>query len=525
MGVTSYLASVFVNSVKNSAVYALVLRFLIYIQKEYRQSRFYNMILKFVQVICREYEGSRLKKFIFRKGKIQSLYETSLVCAFICYCYNILSKLAHGVFSIVEKLSKGGFVHSISLKISSYKGFTFVNVFGVFVLCMIVCPHEIWNNLYAVFAAFAFLAVYMIRSYKHLENPSIKTDGFGLVLFVVFTGLSGLYAYNMADAVRIILFVYSAVIFSFIVMHSLNTEDKFKAMIKFISIAGFVTSVIGIIQRMYGVEVNPEYVDVVANASMPGRVFSTFANPNNFAELLVLIMPANAALIIDAPTKKEKGVWALFLAVDFVAIGMSYSRSCWVALVIAAVVMLLIYDWKLLIPCVVIFIAVLPVLPESITDRMLTIGSMKDTSNASRFYIWEGAWRLVREYFVSGVGAGPLTFKEYYVPVANSLATTAPHSHMLYMELIIEFGIVAFVGFIGYILFLTRKAFAALGRVTASRRGFIGALLGSLFGMLFVFLVEYVWFYPRDMFIFWIVLGLLSVAVKKMASVTDEEQQ
>ena len=60
-----------------------------------------------------------------------------------------------------------------------------------------------------------------------------------------------------------------------------------------------------------GIEVNPEYVDVAVNRSMPGRVFSTFANPNNFAELLVLTMPFTAALVFSVKSFREKiaGAW------------------------------------------------------------------------------------------------------------------------------------------------------------------------------------------------------------------------
>ena len=75
------------------------------------------------------------------------------------------------------------------------------------------------------------------------------------------------------------------------------------------------------------------------------------------------------------------------------------------------------------------------------------------------------------------------------------------------------------------VLFLVKKAFAALDSMAANRRGFTGALLGSVFGMLFVFLVEYVWFYPRDMFMFWIILGLLSVSAKEFKTITTPDKQ
>jgi O-antigen ligase len=379
---------------------------------------------------------------------------------------------------------------------------------------MIICPHEAWNNLYGVLAAFGFIAYFMARGYVKSQMADFKKESFYLLFFTIFVCFSFTYAYDKADALRIVLFLLAAIMFGFLFANSINSKEKLVLCLKIISAGVFVTSVIGIIQRIIGVEVNPEFVDVVANSSMPGRVFSTFANPNNFAELLVLAMPSTAALIFILPKIREKLLYLMFLVVDFLAIGMSYSRSCWVALFIAAVVMLLIYDWRLLVPCAIVGIMLIPFLPESITDRVLTIGSMKDTSNASRLLIWRGTWQMVKNYFVSGVGAGPVTFKKYYLPLADHWALTAPHSHMVYMEIIIEFGIFAFIGFMLYMIYLMKKSFSSVSESTKEQRAIIAAIVGSLCGMAFVFAVEYVWFYPRVMFMFWIMTGILLATTK-----------
>jgi len=473
-----------------------------------------HVLLNITKTLKNHYALSVLKKYITGKSLLQSAYENSLLCFLVCNIYKLLCFLSGKLFNIFFFLSKGGIIHSLFIKIKDKKYISFTSILSFYIVAMIICPHEIWNNLYAVLAAFAFLFAYMVLTYKKLETPDIKTEGFGLIIFIIFSGFSVVYAFNRADALRIVMFLYSAIIFSFLIKQSVNSASKLINVIKIISFGAFLTSVIGIFQRIAGVEVNTEYVDIAMNSSMPGRVYSTFANPNNFAELLVLTMPCTLSLVFISNKSRQKLIWGAFLLTDFAAIGMSYSRSCWIALLIAAVVMLLIYDWRLLVPCIILGIALIPFLPESILNRILTIGSMKDTSNASRLYIWEGAWKLVKGYFVSGVGAGPLTFAKYYQPIADPLAKTAPHSHMLYMELIIEFGICAFIGFLLYMIFSLKKAFAAVSCIDKDGKAIIGALVGSLFGIFFVFAVEYVWFYPRDMFMFWIIVGLLAAASK-----------
>jgi len=243
---------------------------------------------------------------------------------------------------------------------------------------------------------------------------------------------------------------------------------------------------------------------------MPGRIFSTFANPNNFAELLVLFMPLTMALVLVLKSSKQKAFFAVCFVLDIVAIAMSYSRSCWVALVLSILVMLLVYDWRLLVPLGIVAIVAVPLLPESILDRILSTGSLNDSSNSYRLYIWTGALRVLKNFFVSGLGAGPENFTSYYRPLAEFRAITAPHSHMIYMELIIEFGIFAAIGFFGYFASVMKKAFACVGKASRQLKAVIGAAAGSMVGMLFVCAAEYVWFYPRDMFVFWIVLGIIA---------------
>ena len=191
---------------------------------------------------------------------------------------------------------------------------------------------------------------------------------------------------------------------------------------------------------------------------------------------------------------------------------MSYSRSCWVALAIAVVVMLLVYDWRLLVPIACIAIAAIPLLPQSIFDRILSIGSLSDSSNTYRLYIWTGAIRVLKSFFLSGIGAGPENFATYYRPLAELRAITAPHSHMIYMELIIEFGLFSTLGFFGYFISVMKKGLSVSGKTDKTLKAIIAATAGSMAGMLFVCAAEYVWFYPRDMFMFWVVLGIISAA-------------
>ncbi|MBO7289472.1 MAG: O-antigen ligase family protein [Clostridia bacterium] len=510
----AYLCLCFVNSVKKSKTLSAIRKIICFFVNEFFESTLFKILNLIVKSIKKSYDASFLKKYISSKGVLQKLYEESLLCFLLNFAYKIASFTSGKIYSLVLKIFNGSLTAGVFTKLSKKQIFSYSSVVSLFICLMIVCPHEVWNNLYGVLAAFGFLAYFMARGYFKKEGMNFKNESFYLIFFLIFVCFSAAYAYDKADALRIVLFLVAAVIFGFVLSNGIETKENLIYSLKIISAGVFLTSVIGIVQRIIGVEVNPEYVDIAANSSMPGRVFSTFANPNNFAELLVLGMPITAALVFVLPKIREKRLYLAFLLVDFLAIGMSYSRSCWVALFIAAIVMLLIYDWRYLVPCAIFALMLIPFLPESITDRILTIGSMKDTSNASRLLIWRGTWKMVKSYFVSGVGAGPVTFAKYYLPLADHWALTAPHSHMVYMELIIEFGIFAFIGFMLYMVTLLKKSFDAVSSAINEHKAIIAAIVGSLCGMAFVFAVEYVWFYPRVMFMFFIMTGILLATVK-----------
>ena len=84
---------------------------------------------------------------------------------------------------------------------------------------------------------------------------------------------------------------------------------------------------------------------------------------------------------------------------------------------------------------------------------------------------------------------------------------------MLYMELILEYGIIGFIGFMGYYIRLIRNGFKAIKLADKSRKAYLGAGIGALLGISFVCMAEYIWFYPRDMFAHFIVMGVLSAVI------------
>ena len=276
-----------------------------------------------------------------------------------------------------------------------------------------------------------------------------------------------------------------------------------------------ITSVYAIYQRIVGVQVSASLTDLTLNKNMPGRVFSTFGNPNNYAEYLMMFLPFCFVRMaqVKKPLLKVSGFASFILPLT--ALLFTYSRSGWIAFAIAVLVFILMYNKKLLIPLVVLAVVALPLLPQSVLNRILTIGNMADTSSSYRFVIWEGTLEMLKKYWFTGIGLGPEAFRLIYPGYALPRAITAPHSHMLFMEILIEMGILGVLTFLAFtICLVVRSRTAAKISQSSFLRNMCFAAAATMAGIGFIGLVEYVWFYPRDMFAFFITAGMSMALVR-----------
>ncbi len=145
-----------------------------------------------------------------------------------------------------------------------------------------------------------------------------------------------------SDSIRILLFFIAAFIFTYVIAADISDEKRLVKLLAFIYAAVILTSLYAIIQRKFGlVYVSASFTDLKLNTGIPSRVTSTLDNPNNFSEFLVLFMPLCAAF---AGTRKKQlscVVLLIGLALPAVALIMTYSRSGWISLMLAAFV----YIW------------------------------------------------------------------------------------------------------------------------------------------------------------------------------------
>lgn len=475
-----------------------------------------RVIMRFVAFLKRYFESSIVYRIFMCKSPADNMRRKSMIYRAVSASVNSIVSVFSHMYVYIKKNNTFGINRYIFDTLSEKKYFAYEYFCAALIAVMLIVPHNYWNNLYAVLFAFALLGLYFLRAVSKSGKVGINVYAVpaSLVSFLIIMVSSAVMSPDRVDSLRIALFFFSSVIFMLVICGGTGSALKLKNMVSIILAALLIMSLYAIWQNHVGVDVVAELTDLNANEGMPGRVYSTFENPNNFAEAIVLLIPFNYALFIISENKISKLVYAGIFAVSAVALLMTYSRSCYVSFAIATVIFLILYDWKYIIPLAVVGITAIPFLPESVLNRILTIGSMNDTSNFYRIYLWGGIIKMISVYWVTGVGLGPGAFAAVYPRFAHHFATTAPHSHMLYLELIVELGIIGAVSFFVFIFFVFKKGLSTFNKTSKELRCLIIAAVSGLCGIAFSCAAEYIWFYPRVMFVYWIVIGILLCAVR-----------
>jgi len=254
-------------------------------------------------------------------------------------------------------------------------------------------------------------------------------------IFTVFLGVAG--SPTMGDSIRVLVFFLTAFILCTIVRGTLSSYEKIDFFLRTVVLALLITGIYAVVQRVLGIEADASLTDLELNADMPGRVFGTLGNPNNFAEFLMLFIPFAFAFFLNQEKKRFKAIAILAVAVGILALLLTYSRSGWLAFALATVVFVALYNWRFLPVLLLVGVLCIPLLPQSILDRILTIGNLADSSSSYRVDIWTGSLRMLRDgYWFAGTGLGAGAFTSVYPAYAVGTAGVAPHTHMQFMEML-----------------------------------------------------------------------------------------
>ncbi len=489
-----------------------------------RQSFTFSVISRAYQWLYKKVHQSLICSIFTRHENEGNIYNSSLLAKGFDKAFSWVVGIIKKIFSLLTFGSNDSLVLSLGSKFCRrFKFLDFEFIIGAVFTVMFLCPGQMWYNVYALaFSLFLLGTLLVLMAIGRRETLKLKSIGLPFIIFVIASIVGVGIARNLAEALRVFVFFFSAFLFCIIMIGAITDTKKLKKILGFIHFALFVTAIVGFVQRAMGVEVSSSLTDLTVNAGMPGRVYSTFENPNNYAEYIVLMFPLAFAFCTMVENKYLKLLTFAMLIFPVGALLMTYSRSGWVSFALAVTVFLFFYNKKLL-PLLFVFgVLAIPLLPQTIYNRILTIGSTRDSSNMYRIYIWEAVLKVIKDNWLVGLGLGPGNFRPDYLTYAVRRASPAPHSHMLYLELWVELGLMGILGYLTYYITTIRNAVIRIKNSSSAIRMTLIAGVSALAGIAFVCTAEYIWFYPRVMFSFFIVAGILAAATNMAKKETKE---
>lgn len=279
-----------------------------------------------------------------------------------------------------------------------------------------------------------------------------------------------------------------------------------KRLVCLMAASGALVAAYGIWQAVVGAQSSDKWIDERLFGNISIRVYSTLDNPNILSEYLLLVLPLGVASVFTARTPNGKAAAATAVAAMVLCMFLTWSRAGWVGLFLSAAVFLVLLDRRFLLPGLAGLAAVVALMPQGYLDRLMSLGSMADSSAFYRVSIWTGAVKMLGDCWLSGVGPGAFTL---IYPQYSLNAAIATHAHNLYLQLMCDSGVLGILTFLGLVGSTVRLASGAMSRgAERERRIYLIAILAGLAGFLLQSVAEYSFYNYRVMLTFFTVLGL-----------------
>ena len=385
-------------------------------------------------------------------------------------------------------------------------------------LCVLAYPE--WGVI-AITAAAPFLPTMILAAMLGLTTlcyfiklltdaayaPFIDPTGLMVIVFIIVGLFYGVTSFDPSGSIKVALLTSLIMLGYLLVTALINSRRKLNTLLFVFCASAAVTGLIGAYQKLSG-KVDMTYVDKELFSDIGLRIPSTFANPNVYGAYLLLAIPVCMIMIHMSNRIAFKLYYLLITALLLYNLVFTYSRGCYLALGAGLIVYILFMERRL----IALFIpglAVLPfVMPASVIKRVLSISDLSDSSSSYRIYIWQATLRILKDFWISGLGQGIGAYNVVY-PYYAFNDVTAPHSHNLFLQVFVELGIFGLIVFLVLLLTFFRTMLRLYGRTRNKKtKAFLAGFIAAASAFLLQGMFDYVFYNYRVMLTFFVFMGI-----------------
>lgn len=330
------------------------------------------------------------------------------------------------------------------------------------------------------------MGIIILRWMIYKEKPKGWQLALILISITVFVnGLSLVYATDFGIAKGKFIDTIKDALIALVVVILLKDLQIFRqTMWVFVGVGIFLGS-ISVIQYITGDFTNNYWgfgqahqLQIVVGQAEGYRIAGNVGDPNAFAQILMLLVPISLNRMQSAQKSWAKALAGWSFAVTVLAIIFTFSRGAFVSLMAIFLVMAILNPPKLstIVAGIVLFVMVLPFVPQEYTERMSSLVSIiPGVGEESVAGVEDGAIRgrtshlfvglgMFTDYPIFGIGYGHFGYhyQTYSRPLGINTATREGRSaHNRWLEVFAEQGIVgaaAYFSLLGGIYFSITRA-------------------------------------------------------------------
>ena len=373
---------------------------------------------------------------------------------------------------------------------------------------------------------------YIIKLLRGQRSLKIDVADGAVLLFALLLFFGGLFSAGGKESMKAALVYICFIAGYFLVVNLIRTREWIIRTVGALISGLLVESLIGVGEYLLGFS-KLNWFDTALFSGIEGRAVATFENPNILGEYIVLALPLAMALVARSG-KPHRRIGALVICLCAAACAVfTWSRGAWIALAVCCGMMLLMISEKFIMLLLAAAVA-LPFarfwMPANVFERLMSIGSLADSSSAYRLSVWRGSLSLASDHLLSGIGIGSSAFGAVYPSYAYSGCETALHSHNLFIQLVVEMGLPALILFI-FIVFMWIARSAGAMKNCHRRSPLVRLLsfgcISAMIGLLVQGMTDYVFYSYRIYLLFFMIAGLLGSCtrfIKNEDSVLPEWQ-
>ena len=289
---------------------------------------------------------------------------------------------------------------------------------------------DMLNLLYMIF----MVGVYLYKVLFKEANPLTKEPIYlPILIFALLILISTVTSIDPSGSFRDLAIHFTAMGFMFVIVNNINTKKDFNILITFLVIAATLVALYGLYQYKVGVDMEDKWVDVAHNPDVKTRIYSVFGNPNILAEYLIMIIPISISLFWYSKKIHKKAIFLGISLILMLVLVLTLSRGGWIGFAFGILIFVLLIEKRLLLSIIPLALGGIYFLPQSILSRILSIGNLRDSSNAYRIKIWNITLDIIRDNWLVGVGFGYIPFKHTFETYIRTMP--AYHSHNTYLQI------------------------------------------------------------------------------------------